>query len=289
MARPRFRLFFPWFDTRAMPVLIGIVGTLYLLEEVFTLRERTQDKKERSVVNTLVAATGFSVVRLALLPVMVWLGALAGRRRFGLVQWLALPQWAQWTLGFLLLDYANYMWHVLLHRVPVLFRFHNVHHTDLDMDVTTGFRFHLGEQVASIFYRGGAVALIGAPARLVLVYEAVFEGCTAFHHSNVRLPWAVERTLARFMITPRAHGIHHSIVREEFDSNYGIVFNFWDQLHATRRLDVAQEAITIGVPAWRDPDELTVPRLHSMPFEAQRPWALPGRTGRQGDKGRGGH
>ncbi len=275
---PNLRLSFPWFDRRAFPVLAAVVAGLYLLEEVFTLREQHHGKPGRTVTNTAVAATGFTVARLLLLPIMVYAGEWADRRRFGLVQWLPLPRWARYAVGALLLDYTNYTWHVLTHRVPLLYRFHRVHHSDLDMDVTTGFRFHLGEQVFSIFYRGGMMALIGAPADLVLGYEAVFEGCTAFHHSNLRLPESVEHVLARVMITPRAHGIHHSIVREEFDANYGVVFGFWDRLHGTHRMDVPQEAITIGLPAWRDPEELTVPKLHTMPADDLRPWALPDGT-----------
>jgi sterol desaturase/sphingolipid hydroxylase (fatty acid hydroxylase superfamily) len=275
---PRFRLTFPWFDRRAFPVLAVVVGGLYLLEEYFVLREQRQSKTRRTVINTAVAATGFSVVRLALLPAMVAAAEWADRRRFGIIHWLPLPRPLRMAAGFLLLDYTNYLWHVLTHRVPLLYRFHRVHHTDLDMDVTTGFRFHLGEQVFSIFYRGGMIALIGTPAKLMLVYEAIFEGCTAFHHSNLRLPARVERTLAKFMITPRAHGIHHSIVREEFDSNYGVVFPFWDVLHGTRRMDVPQRDITIGLPAWRDPDELGTVHLHRMPADPIRAWALPGGT-----------
>lgn len=275
---PRRRFFFPWFDKKAFPVLVGVVGALYLLEEIFSLRQQSQSRKRRTLINTTVAATGFSVVRLALLPVMVAAGRWSDRRGFGLLQWLRLPRALQWTAGFLLLDYTNYLWHVLTHRVPLLYRFHQVHHSDLDMDVTTGFRFHLGEQVFSVFYRGGMIALIGAPAQLVLVYEAVFEGCTAFHHSNLRLPPATERLLSRAIITPRAHGIHHSIVEEEFNSNFGIVFNCWDRLHRTRRLNVPQRFLTIGIPAFRSAQELDIPRLHRMPLEPLRPWALPDGT-----------
>ncbi|MCP9234917.1 sterol desaturase family protein [Lewinella sp. JB7] len=272
---PKLKFFFPWFDRRAFPVLAGVVAGLYLLEEVLVLREQRQSKLKRSLVNTAVAATGFAVVRAALLPAMVWAGELTDRRRFGLVRWLGLPRPARYALSFLLLDYTNYLWHVLTHRVPLLFRMHRVHHSDLDMDVTTGFRFHLGEQVFSIFFRGGMIALIGAPARLVLLYEAVFEGCTAFHHSNLRLPDAVDRGLSQLMITPRLHGIHHSIVKEEFNSNFGVVFPFWDAIHGTRRTDVPQEAITIGLPPYRNAASLTVKRLHEMPLEPIRPWELP--------------
>lgn len=271
----RLQFHFPWFDRKAFPVLAGLVAGLYLLEEVFALREQHLSKSKRTAINMAVAATGFAVVRVALLPAMTWAGEWAARRRFGIAQWLPIPRWARYGVGFLLLDYTNYYWHVLTHRVPLLYRFHRVHHSDMDMDVTTGFRFHLGEQVFSIVYRGGMIALIGAPADLVLGYEAVFEGCTAFHHSNVSLPERLERLLAGLMITPRAHGIHHSIVRDEFNSNYGVVFSLWDRLHGTNRLDVPQRNITIGLPAWRDAKALGVAALHEMPLQPIREWQLP--------------
>lgn len=275
MPTPRFRLSFPWFDRRAMPVLLGVVAGLYLLEEYFSLREQQHDKTRRSIINTALAATGFSVARMGLLPVMVWLAALSEQRRWGLANLRGLPRPLTDMLAFLLLDYSNYLWHRAMHRVPLLYRFHNIHHTDLDMDVTTGYRFHFGEQLLSILFRGGMVVIIGPRPALLLGYEAIFEGCTAFHHSNLRLPVALERVLSRLMITPRAHGIHHSIVEEEFDSNYGVIFTFWDRLHRTLRLHIPQEKITIGVPGWRDPEELTVVPLHEMPLEEQRPWRLP--------------
>lgn len=275
MSTPRFRLYFPWFDRRAVPVLLGVVAGLYVLEEFFSLRQQRQAKSRRSLVNTAVAATGFAVVRLALLPAMVWMATLSQQRRWGLLPALRLPQPLADTVAFLLLDYTNYHWHVLMHRSALLYRFHNVHHSDLDMDVTTGFRFHFGEQIFSVLFRGGMVALIGPRPALLLGYEAVFEGCTAFHHSNLGLPVDVERALSQAFVTPRAHGIHHSIVREEFDSNYGVIFTFWDRLHDTLRLHIPQQRVTIGVPGWRDPAELTIPRLHEMPLEQQRPWQLP--------------
>ncbi|MGB3799117.1 MAG: sterol desaturase family protein [Lewinella sp.] len=272
---PKLRFYYPWFDRKAFPVLAGLVVGLYLLEEVLVLREQHQSKARRSVINTAVAASGFAVVRAALLPAMIWVGSVAERRRFGLVHRLGLPRPARYVLGFLLLDYTNYLWHVLTHNVPLLFRLHRVHHSDLDMDVTTGFRFHLGEQVFSILYRSGMIAIIGADPRLILEYEAVFEGCTAFHHSNLRLPKKVEEALSKVMITPRAHGIHHSIVEEEFNSNYGVIFPFWDRLHGTHQWEIPQEDIIIGLPAYRDAESLSVKRLHKMPWEPIRPWELP--------------
>jgi len=109
----------------------------------------------------------------------------------------------------------------------------------------------------------------------VLGFEAVFEACTAFHHSNWRLPFAVERQLVRLLVTPRTHGIHHSQVQRETDSNFGVVLTLWDRLHRTLRLNVPQQALTIGVPAYPEAARQTVARLLALPLAPLRPWARP--------------
>jgi sterol desaturase/sphingolipid hydroxylase (fatty acid hydroxylase superfamily) len=196
--------------------------------------------------------------------------------QWGLVNLLPVPPLARSLIAFLLLDYTVYVWHWLNHRVPFLWRFHNVHHTDLDLDVSTAFRFHFGELLLSVFYRSAQVELIGVGPVLALVYEVVMEGATEFHHSNWRLPLRLERALNWVVVTPRMHGIHHSIVERETNSNWSVIFSWCDRLHRTVRLDIPQEAITIGVPAYRDPRELTLFSLLAMPFRRQRPtWRLP--------------
>jgi sterol desaturase/sphingolipid hydroxylase (fatty acid hydroxylase superfamily) len=181
-------------------------------------------------------------------------------------------------LAFLLLDYTNYLWHQLNHRIPWLWRFHNVHHTDLDMDVSTAWRFHVGEVLLSVIFRGGMVAVAGAPAGTVLLYEVLYEGATAFHHSNLRIPIHIERQLSKVIVTPRVHGIHHSIVQRETNSNYAVIFNLWDRLHQTIRLNIPQEEIVIGVPSFMNPAEQTPAYLLALPFGPQRPWLLPDGT-----------
>ncbi len=215
------------------------------------------------------------MLRLLLLPGMYAAAQWADKRQLGLLPWLKMPRLGRYIAGFLLLDYSNYGWHVLLHRVPLLWRFHHVHHLDLDMDVSTAWRFHAGENLASLPYRGAAVALLGVPAPLVLFYEVVFEGCTAFHHANLRLPYQVERRLCQLLVTPRMHGIHHSIVAQETNSNFSVIFSWWDRLHRTLRLNVPQQELTIGVPAYRSLAEQSLLFLFLLPFGKLRPWRLP--------------
>ncbi len=272
------RIMFPKFDTIGMPLLGAAAAALFVLESRRQLRRRTRPKIERLLENGGVAAAALPALRLVLLPGMYAAAQQAKKHDFGLLHRLSLPKWARYTLGFLLLDYTNYLWHVLLHKSDLLWRFHNVHHIDLDLDLSTAWRFHIGENIASLPYRGAAVALLGVPAPLVLFYEVIFEGCTAFHHTNWRLPFRIERLLCLAMVTPRMHGIHHSIVARETNSNYSVVFSWWDRLHHSLRLNVPQQEITIGTPAYRDPQEQSVARLFRLPFEKQRPWQLPDGT-----------
>jgi sterol desaturase/sphingolipid hydroxylase (fatty acid hydroxylase superfamily) len=269
------KILFPKFDTIGMPLLGAFVATLFVMETKRQLRKRTRSKVERILENTSVAAVSLPALRLLLVPFSYAAAKWASRQGFGLLNSLNLPKWLKYSTGFLLLDYSNYLWHVLLHRSDLLWRFHNVHHIDLDLDLSTAWRFHIGENLASVPYRSAAVSLAGVSPGLVLFYEILFEGCTAFHHSNTRLPYQLERILVHFIVTPRMHGVHHSIVAKEANSNYSVVLSCWDRLHRSLRLNVPQHEITIGVPSYRDPQEQSPARLFKMPFTAQRPWKLP--------------
>jgi len=162
----------------------------------------------------------------------------------------------------------------------MLWRFHLVHHTDLDLDVATALRFHAGELVLSCGWRAAQVAVIGPPVALVIGFELVFEAATAFHHSNWRLPDALDAALAWLIVTPRMHGIHHSTLEPETNSNWSVMFTWWDRLHRTLRLERRiGTPLVIGVPAYREP--LGVRGLLTLPFRRQRrawPRATPSRA-----------
>jgi len=261
------------FDRWATPALAAVALAVFVAEAIRPLRRRTRPRTERWPVNVGVAAPSLLGMRLGLLPAMVGLTQLAARRRWGLHR-LPLPAPIRLLAEVLVLDYVAYSWHRLLHA-PFLWRFHRVHHSDLDMDLSTGWRFHAGEMLASIPYRGGVPALVGVRPSTLFAYEALFEACTAFHHSNWRLPFGLEQQLVRFMVTPRVHGIHHSVVHRETQSNFGVVLTLWDRLHRTWRVNIPQEQVTIGVPAYPDPAEQTVLHLLQLPLAPHRPWARP--------------
>lgn len=260
------------FDKKLVPVLALVCVALFVAESRRLLRKRTQPRWKRVVTNAVVSLPAFSLLRFLLLPVMVKLAIKSRQAKAGLnYQYHASPA-LKGAVAFLLLDYTNYLWHVVMHKLPLLWRFHVVHHSDLDLDLTTAFRFHFGELIGSVLYRGAAVFAIGASPVTLLIYEAVFEGATQFHHTNWKLPYGTEKLLNKVIVTPRMHGIHHSMIRQETDSNYSVVFSCWDRLHRTLRLNVPQDAVVTGVPAYSNPEELTIGNLWKMPFTKIRPW-----------------
>jgi sterol desaturase/sphingolipid hydroxylase (fatty acid hydroxylase superfamily) len=155
---------------------------------------------------------------------------------------------------------------VLAHRVPLLWRFHQAHHLDREMDATTGLRFHFGEITLSVFFRAAQVFVLGPTPADLAAWQLFLFICILFHHSTVRLPLYWERTLARLVVTPRLHGIHHSIAPEEVNSNWSSGFTVWDWLHGTLRTDVPQEAIVIGVAGHRDDSDQELLNVFTLPF-----------------------
>jgi sterol desaturase/sphingolipid hydroxylase (fatty acid hydroxylase superfamily) len=265
----------PTLDQFGALILVGLFLLLLFLQRKFPLRHQNFSALRRLVRNTLFSAPGFALARITLIPFPLLTAMWAGQHHFGVLHLVPIPRWLTITLGVLFMDYVYWWWHVALHLVPSLWRFHNVHHSDLDMDVTTAVRFHLGEIILSVPFRVVVVAAFGIDFWALVIFEILFEAANLFEHSNWRLPIRLERILNRLFVTPRMHGIHHSIVQRETNSNWGTVFCWWDYLHRTLRRDIRQDAITIGVAAYRDETELTLGKLFVLPFRAQRAWRLP--------------
>jgi sterol desaturase/sphingolipid hydroxylase (fatty acid hydroxylase superfamily) len=209
-------------------ILFGAAIALYALflfaaERLLPLRTPTRRLWGRLVVNLTFAGIAFIVVSTLVNPAAEWTLAWSSADDFGLLRLLPLPLWGQAALAFALMDLTFYWWHRANHRIPLLWRFHNVHHIDPDLDVSTAFRFHFGELAFSAGFRILQVGLIGISAWTYLIYEFVFQAGALFHHCNMRLPLKVERLLVLLVVTPRMHGIHHSQVKGETNSNYSTV------------------------------------------------------------------
>ncbi|MCI0485314.1 MAG: sterol desaturase family protein [Blastocatellia bacterium] len=252
-------------------LVVGTFGLLFLLERRQPLRHPVESKLRRTGRNLAIAAAGALVIQLVEKPVANSLTSLVERRRLGLLKRLHLPVFLEVPLAVLLLDYTLYLWHILTHRVPWLWRFHLAHHVDLDLDVSTALRFHFGELLMSVPWRAGQILFIGVSPLSLSIWQTGLLLSILFHHSNVELPVEVEARLVRFIVTPRMHGIHHSVVRAETDSNFSSGLTIWDLMHGTLKLNVPQQTVTIGVPAYRDPVELTLGEVLELPFGEERP------------------
>lgn len=234
------------------------------------LRKRREDDVRHVARNLGVGAVAAVVTAALEIPLLAPAARKTVERRLGLLHQLPLSRAARIAAGVLLLDYTLWWWHWMNHRVPLLWRFHLAHHVDLDLDASTALRFHFGEMALSVFYRAAQFRVLGIDPAAAAIWQTALFVSILFHHSNVRLDDGVERRLARCIVTPRMHGIHHSTVREETDSNWSSLLSWWDFVHGTFRLDVPQDAITIGVPAWQDSRDVTLGRVLAMPFQPQR-------------------
>ena len=260
-------------------ILAGFFLLLLLLEALFPLRYRTWALVGRLLVNLCVSALAFAAAAWVVRPIGLSLAAWMSAKSFGLLYIVPLPAVVQFGLAFLLMDLTFYYWHLANHMLPVLWRFHNVHHIDPDLDASTALRFHVGEVLFSAGFRILQVGLIGLPPLTYMIYEGVFQASTLFQHSNIRLPLQVEHLLNIVLVIPRMHGIHHSTVVGEANSNYSVVFPWWDRLHRSLRLNVPQSAIIIGVPAYQEPTDHTLWNVLALPFRRQRDyWCWPDGT-----------
>jgi sterol desaturase/sphingolipid hydroxylase (fatty acid hydroxylase superfamily) len=253
------------------PLVLGAAGLLVWLERRRPLRRAVEQKTTREARNLAVAAAGAVALSVTEKPLAEALTSLVERRRWGLLKVIRLPAWVEVALAVVLLDYTLYLWHVLTHRAPFLWRFHLVHHVDLDLDASTALRFHFAELVVSVPFRAAQILLIGVSPLAFSAWQTFLLLSILFHHSNVRLPVEFERRLNRVFVTPRMHGIHHSDVKGETDSNWSSGLTVWDWLHGTLRLDVPQSEIVIGVPAYQDPRELGLAEIIKLPFGEERP------------------
>ncbi len=254
-----------------LPALtIGVATTVLVAERWSPQRRRTQAEPARTVRNLTLGALSMAVVSIVESPIVRPLAQRAAIRRQGLAQRLPGPAWMRDALAFLAMDYTIYLWHVLTHKVPALWRLHLVHHVDLDMDASTALRFHAADMLVSVPWRAAQVALVGASPRALRLWQAFFFASVLFHHSNLKLPPGWDRRLARVLTTPGMHGIHHSTVRSETDSNWSSGLSLWDHLHRTFRRDVALDQIEVGVPGYRDPAEIGLRPTLAMPFMRQR-------------------
>ena len=258
-------------DAPLLRSLIFVAGlAIFLaLELLIPYRPNTVSKSRRWAVNLGLTAFNSLAMFLIMGTAILAVARLASQGGIGFLNMLEAPYWVKFLAGLVFLDFMLYVWHLLNHVVPLLWRFHRVHHTDLNMDVSTATRFHLGELLPSAFIKMGLLYLSGADPLLVIAFESLLVLCAQFHHSSLRVPAGFERLWWVFFVPPSMHRIHHSVKIKERNTNYGTIFSLWDRLMGTMLAEVDQAGIKIGVGGHFDPAKLRLPGLLMMPLTRQ--------------------
>jgi len=251
--------------------LAAFLAVLFVIagwEALAPRRARAVPRRARWPNNLGIVVLNTALLRLFIPTAAVALAVLGQQRGWGLLNNLALPFWVDVVIAVLMLDLAIYLQHVMFHAVPVLWRVHRVHHADIDFDVTTGARFHPVEILLSMGIKLGVVAALGAPAAGVLLFEVLLNATSMLNHANASPPRALDRVLRWCVVTPDMHRIHHSIIPEETNSNFGFNLPWWDRLFGTYRADPhdGHDRMTIGLDIFREPRQLRLDRMLFQPL-----------------------
>jgi len=248
---------------------LGVFVVLAIWEWLSPRRTLTVSKGLRWFGNLSITVINPVLLRLIIPILPVQLAITAGERGWGILNYqIGLPYWARVVIGVVVLDCVIYLQHVIFHRLPLLWRLHSMHHTDMDLDVTSGLRFHPIEILLSMGIKLAAVILIGAPALAVLIFEVLLNATSMFEHANAYIPPGLDRVLRLLIVTPDMHRVHHSVIRSENDSNFGFNLSVWDRLFRTylAKPSEGQMGMTIGLPRFQDVRYLNLLRMLYHPF-----------------------
>ncbi len=250
------------------------VGILLVAEARAPARPRLESRPTRLARNGVIGGIAVAATVLVEGPVASRVAAIVERRRWGVLQRIRAPRVVLMALAVALLDYGIYAWHVAMHRVPLLWRLHTVHHADRECDVTTALRIHGVEIVLSVAVRAAQIVVLGIDRRAFALWQGLFGASVIFHHANVVLPAGLDRALGAVIMTPRRHGIHHLAARDAQHANWSSGLILWDRLHGTLR--EGEPDGEIGLPAYRADADVTSGKMLALPFAARRdPWVRP--------------
>ncbi len=240
---------------------------LFLVLELLAPHRKSSVSKAKRWVNNL-ALTLFNslILYLVFAGAVVTTAMYVTTHQLGVLNMVLLPPWVKLLATVAFMDFMLYTWHLLNHEVPFLWRFHRVHHSDLNMDVSTATRFHIGELTISAVIKVSLVFFLGASPAGVLIFESGLVLCAQFHHSSVKVPGWFETLFWILFVPPSMHRIHHSVVIKERNTNYGTILSTWDRWLGTLLTKVDQSRIRIGVGAYQKPDGLNPHKLLTMPF-----------------------
>jgi len=251
-----------------LSAFLGILVVMAAWEVAAPRRRREIPRLLRWTNNLGVVVADTILVRLTFPVVAVGLALTAEERGWGVFNVIEAPGWVAFIVSVVVLDLVIYFQHVMFHAVPALWRLHRMHHADLDFDVTTGLRFHPVEIVLSMGIKLAVVAVLGPPAAAVLVFEVLLNGTAMFNHSNIRIPLGLDRVLRWVVVTPDMHRVHHSVIPQETNSNFGFNLPWWDRLFGTYRAQPADghDGMTIGIELFRTRRDLWLDRMLIQPL-----------------------
>jgi sterol desaturase/sphingolipid hydroxylase (fatty acid hydroxylase superfamily) len=258
-----------------IPIRLGVFcGVLLLMaawELVAPRRQLRVDKTPRWFSNLGLMAINNLLIRLFVPIGLTGVALFAESYGWGLLNIVSLPAWLSVVACVIALDLAVYLQHVMFHAIPLLWRLHMVHHADLDFDVSTGVRFHTIEIAISFGIKAAAILLLGASALGVLIFEIMLNATAMFNHSNIRLPGLLDRLLRLVIVTPDMHRVHHSVVKNETNSNFGFNLPWWDFLLGTYRDQPARghTQMAIGLAQCRDERVDRLPWMLISPFRGK--------------------
>lgn len=251
---------------------LGIFLIMITWEFLDPRRPSTIARKQRWIINLGLALTNQLLVRFSLGAIAYFTAVYAQEQNFGLLNLLTLPHTLSLFISVLVLDFAIYYQHIISHKWAWLWRLHQVHHSDLEIDVTTAVRFHPLEIILSLFYKSFWVLLLGVNPVAVIIFEIILNGAATFNHSNINLSLTFDKALRWLIITPDMHRIHHSTIKSEMDSNYGFSISLWDRIFKTytKNSQDSQLTMKIGLKEQRNLQQLAFLKLLALPFKVSK-------------------
>ncbi len=244
-------------DSGRLLVFLAGFAVFFLVETVFPARPWEGSRWQRLGFHAGVAVLNTVLIRVfAYVPLLLWI-VYAEEEGWGISRWLGLFGWPEILMSILVLDFFDYLWHRLNHRVRFFWRMHKAHHADTGMDVSTALRFHSGEMFLSALMKGLWVFVWGPTPVAWFLFEALVSLCAQFHHTNIDLPDGIERRLSWLLVTPRFHAAHHAVDRRWGDHNFSTIFSFWDRLFGSyawpgERGRLGWAASGLGLPQARE-------------------------------------
>lgn len=251
---------------QVQPFLAVFVLTLFWTWESFAPMFVRKRRVKHAVRNLVISVINGVVLVGLFAGATVLVAGYAEQHRVGMLHWLGVTGTIQFIVAFVLLDIWTYWWHRLNHIVTFLWRFHRMHHSDPEMDVTTATRFHVGEIFFSSVIRLILIPLLGIPIGVIILFDFIQLPIISFHHANIHLPRVLDKLLAWFIVTPFMHKVHHSRVRREMDSNFSNLLSVWDRMFGSFVQKERCEEIEFGLDGFDEDEKQSVKGLLATPL-----------------------